>query len=262
MLEIPSSELVTLPDKLPISDSTSTPDVDNGDAETPVTQQNRGRSLIGKDVSNSNLPDATTSDSRSTSTGAHSSSTPVRRSSRRRAMSRSRVPHTVSELNALSNAQKPKKKVTLDVAPSLETSDTEATSPEPEPTPPEPVLNQPSASSPTHQCEDSATCHCHSAQENVKFIYKRAVEGGVKCILNADGTWSIIIPHDRDRKLKPGSNIMGNRSRVLFSGPRLMPYLFWAHLPQDKRLDSFQPSVRLLHSLDINKNQSYSYVTS
>ena len=252
--EIPAPELVALSAKLPVNNVSPMPDSERmtADKGKGVTRsrgdseptEDRGRSLNAQDTSdNDNDPDAAISGPRLTPTSPHASPAPVRRSSRRRAMSRSRVPHTVSELNAQtsSSVKKANRKVTLDVTPSPETIDTEP-SPSPE------------ASSSAHQCETSTTCECPSAQEEVKFVYKRAIEGGVKCIRGPNGTWVLLIPPDHDRELQPGRKVMNAKSSILWLGPHLMPYIFWAHIPEDKRLDRLQPSVRLTHTLDTRGN--------
>ena len=251
-LEVPVPELVTLSAKLTVDDVSPMLDsecmaADKGKGVdrlrgNSVSKEDRGRSVNARHTSN-NDPDAAISGSHTTSTSPHSSSVPVRRSSRRRAMSRNRVPRTVSELDApTSSIPRDKKKVTLDVTPSLETSDTESTPPESE------------ANSSTHQCESSTTCQCDSAQAAVRFVYERAIEGGVKCIRDPNGTWVLLLPPEHERELQPGRKIMNSKSSILWLGPRLMPYLFWAHIPEDKRLEDFQPSVRLTHALDIHRN--------
>ena len=242
-LEVSAPELVALSAKLPANDVPPMPDPERLTADkgkgvarskrNPEPKEDRGRSLNTQDTSD-NDPGAAIP--RSAPTSHHSSSTPVRRSSRRRAVSRSRVPHTISELNSQtsSNVQKANKKVTLDVTPSLETIDTEPSS-------------ESEASSSTHECETSTTCQCHSDQETVKFVYQRAIEGGVKCVRDPNGTWVLLIPPECERELQPGRKVMNSKSSILWFGPHLMPYLFWAHIPEDKRLEKLQPSVRLTH---------------
>ena len=108
-LEVPVPELVTLSAKLTVDDVSSMLDsecmaADKGKGVdrlrgNSVSKEDRGRSVNARHTSN-NDPDAAISGSHTTSTSPHSSSVPVRRSSRRRAMSRNRVPRTVSELDA------------------------------------------------------------------------------------------------------------------------------------------------------------------
>ena len=56
-----------------------------------------------------------------------------------------------------------------------------------------------------------------------------------------DGVY--LVPEESERELFPNRYIMNSTSGILWKGPSLLPYIFWAHIPVDENLDVLQQAV-------------------
>ena len=75
--------------------------------------------------------------------------------------------------------------------------------------------------------------------EDIVIVFTDCIIGGVE--MTVGGVY--LVPADCDRELIPNRYIMNNGSAILWTGPRLLPYIFWAHIPKDPNLDVFQQAV-------------------
>ena len=71
------------------------------------------------------------------------------------------------------------------------------------------------------------------------IVFEGCIDGGVE--MTAGGVY--LVPADSERELVPHRNTMNNIGAILWKGPSLLPYIFWAHIPEDENLDVLQQAV-------------------
>ena len=120
-----------------------------------------------------------------------------------------------------------KKSVTLQLTPNTEAS-TSTAIPQPESLP-----------SLVSSAIDDVAMLDTEVDRKVIIVFERCIDGGVE--MTVGGIY--LVPKDSERVRVPNRNIMNNISGILWTGPSFLPYIFWAHIPEDPNLDVLQQAV-------------------
>ena len=100
------------------------------------------------------------------------------------------------------------------------------------------VQPEPLPSLVSNASDDSAMVDVEADQKTI-VVFESCIDGGVR--MTVGGVY--LVPEDSERELIPHRYIMNNTSGILWKGPSLLPYIFWAHIPEDKNLDVLQQAV-------------------
>ena len=162
--------------------------------------------------------------------------TPARRSTRSKTHSKDRVPHVVTAPQPKVRPRprkRAKKDDALDIIPDVETL----------PTPPLPIASGSGAASSTTIDNDSSDDH------EITVVFGNVILGGVR--MTKEGVY--LVPPDSERERNPCRLILNCGSTILWLGTILLPYIFWAHIPNDPNLDVLQQAVSTHPSMPISK---------